>query len=427
MVPAWYYRREMKRNSIQHHPPRTRKRFSAPHDPIQPHTLKIRSLEKKISEQGAILSSIREGIIVVDKKGMVTLANQTAGVLLRTAPDELLKKSFSEAMHLYSKTNTGEEYIHHDLIGRVVEKTDSITIRFQDNFYARPKYGNDFPVAITLSPLLENQEASGALVVFRDISEEKEIDRIKSEFVSLAAHQLRTPIAGINWYTELLLSGGAGAPSGEQKKYLQQIYSASRRMTDIIRFLLNISRLELGSIMVKPEPTIIRQAIRSILAELDVQIKSKDLSCDESYEQEDAAIETDMKLFQIVMQNILSNAVKYTPQKGTIAIRASLRRHENPGPFGNKEDYLQISVSDSGYGIPQEDQQKIFTKLFRARNVERLPGVDGTGLGLYLTKSIVDALEGKIWFSSQEGKGTTFTIALPLAIKNAGKGTKQLE
>jgi signal transduction histidine kinase len=265
------------------------------------------------------------------------------------------------------------------------------------------------------------------LIVFRDVSEEKEIDRIKSEFVSLAAHQLRTPIAGINWYTEMLISGSVGILTDEQKKIAEAVYSASRRMTGLIKFLLNTSRLELGTIMVEPAPVDICEIISDTLEDMAPGVQEKQLAIITDSIPDSCIIETDSKLFQIIIQNIISNAVKYTPSDGMISISAEQRRDEKAPGLSKNGEYILISIKDSGCGIPPEDQAKIFTKLFRAGNVGQIKRVDGFGLGLYMTKSIVEMIGGKIWFESKENRGTTFFISLPVRGLIRSSGTHHLE
>ncbi len=239
---------------------------------------------------------------------------------------------------------------------------------------------------------------SGLATIF-DITEQKELDKAKTEFVSLASHQLRTPSATIKWYMDTLLSGEIGELSPKQKDYLTRVHKVNEGMIDLIETLLNVSRIEIGSIKPESKPTNVIELCESVLIELSYQIEEKKINIVKQYNDNLKDIESDPKFLRIVIQNLVSNAVKYTPDGGTIIIT-----------FKESSGEKAIIVSDTGVGIPEGEQDKIFTKLFRADNVRSLVGSQGTGLGLYLVKSIMEAMGGSISFVSEENKGSTFTI-----------------
>jgi PAS domain S-box-containing protein len=238
----------------------------------------------------------------------------------------------------------------------------------------------------------------GLATVF-DITEQKQLDRAKTEFVSLASHQLRTPVSTIKWYTEMLLSGSLGEFTPKQKEYIEIINKVDENMIDLIDALLNVSRIEIGTLKVDLKTTNVIEITESVLVELSSQIKEKGLKIDKQYGDNLKDMETDPKLIRMVIQNLISNAVKYTPVEGTVTINFK-------DSFGEKI----ITISDTGVGIPEVEQDKIFTKLFRATNVRSLLGSQGTGLGLYLVKSIVKTMGGSISFASEENKGAAFTV-----------------
>ncbi|MES2437073.1 MAG: ATP-binding protein [Patescibacteria group bacterium] len=248
----------------------------------------------------------------------------------------------------------------------------------------------------------------------QNITKEREIDRAKTEFVSLASHQLRTPLSTINWYAEMLLAGDAGKLTPDQTQYIQEIYTGNQRMVELVNALLNVSRIDLGTFAVEPEPTDITKISESLLTELIPMIKTREVMVDKKYAENIPLISLDPKLIRIVLQNLLTNAIKYTPPKGNVTIDIS-----------NNKSSLQIKVADTGYGIPKAQQSKIFSKLFRADNV-REKETDGTGLGLYIVKSIIEQSGGKISFKSEENKGTVFTVTLPLKGMKKKEGVKGL-
>lgn len=259
-----------------------------------------------------------------------------------------------------------------------------------------------------------------------DITHEQEVDRAKTEFVSLASHQLRTPLSSINWYTEMLLAGDAGEINEEQKKYLTEVAVGNQRMVDLVDSLLNVSRLDLGTFIIEPEPIDVVDTSKSIIKELSPLIKEKKLKFKDKYS-DIPPFNADRKLFRMIFQNLISNAVKYTPSGKEIKVSVEVK---NTGDiFGHKElkeDSLVIFVKDTGIGVPDGQKEKIFSKMFRADNA-RESETEGTGLGLYIIKSIIDKSGGEIWFESKENEGTTFYVSLPKDGMVKKDGTKKLD
>ena len=232
------------------------------------------------------------------------------------------------------------------------------------------------------------------------LAKSQELDRAKTEFVGLASHQLRTPLTAVSWYTEMLLKKDFGELNAKQLDYLGEIYAGNQRMIDLVDDLLNTSRIDMGTINSKPELVNLAEAMESVLSEFSPQISQKNLNIEKKFSRNLPPVLIDPEHLGIVFQNILSNAVKYTPAKGKIAIE--MRRQNS---------HILVKIADNGWGIPAAQQKKIFTKLFRADNV-RQKDMEGTGLGLYIARAIVKKSGGKIWFESKENKGTTFYIIL---------------
>jgi len=248
----------------------------------------------------------------------------------------------------------------------------------------------------------------------RDITKAKEIDKAKTEFVSLASHQLRTPLTAISWYIEMLMNGKAGKLKKDQRKYLQEVYSGSIRMRDLVNALLNVSRLEMGTFMVEPQSIKIEEVANSLIKEMHPTVLEKKIKISKSFKDLPKEFLADLNLFRIILQNILSNAIKYTPKGGSVSFDAEKKNQD-----------ILITVSDNGYGIPKNQQKNIFTKFFRADNA-RIKDPNGTGLGLYIVKSVLDHSGGKIWFESEEDKGTKFFVSLPLTGMRKKAGEKGL-
>ncbi|MFZ2594083.1 MAG: ATP-binding protein [Minisyncoccia bacterium] len=249
-----------------------------------------------------------------------------------------------------------------------------------------------------------------------DVTREKEIDRAKTEFVSLASHQLKTPLTSINWYAEMLLDGDVGALNADQKKYIQEMYDSNQRMVDLVNSLLNVSRIELGTFSVEPVPTDIVEMARSVINEQMPTITQRKQKLTTHFGDNIPMIPADTKLLRMVLQNLLSNAIKYTPEGGAVEFEVVL---------GLRKNTIAIRVTDTGCGIPENQKDRIFSKLFRADNV-RSQNVDGTGLGLYIVKSIIEHSHGTVSFISEEGKGTSFFVTLPLDGMEKKDGARKL-
>lgn len=239
------------------------------------------------------------------------------------------------------------------------------------------------------------------LAMILDITEQKLLDKSKTEFLSLASHQLRTPLATTKWYVEMLLSGDLGEFTPKQKEYLSKLENVNKDMIELVADLLNVSRIQLGTLPIEIKETNAEILAESVFSEMGPQIEKKKLNIKKEYNDSLNNIKSDEKLLRIVIQNIISNAVKYTPEGGNITIT-----------FKEDNKNKKIIISDNGIGIPAKEQGRIFSKSFRAENARNLSNSQGTGLGLYLIKSIVESLGGNISFTSEENKGSTFTLTI---------------
>jgi len=229
----------------------------------------------------------------------------------------------------------------------------------------------------------------------------REVDRAKTEFVSLASHQLRTPLTSVSWFSEMLLKSEVGPLNPKQKEYLDEVYAQNRRMIDLVDDLLNSSRIDMGMLNIEPRVVEIEKILENVIHEMEPLAREKNINVEKNIAEKLPLVQTDPEMIRVVFQNILSNAVKYTPDRGQIYVKLT--------SLGTR---VLLGVSDSGYGIPKSQQNRVFTKMFRADNI-RSKVTDGTGLGLYIAKAVVKELGGKIYFESEEGKGTTFFVELP--------------
>lgn len=261
----------------------------------------------------------------------------------------------------------------------------------------------------------ENRKPLKMIGVNYDVTHEREVDLEKTEFVSLASHQLKTPIGSISWNLEMLENGDYGELTDSQKEIVSGMYLMSKRMNELVNSLLNVSRIELGVFIIEPEPVDFGKICNEVLLELKPRIDAKKHEIIKSYLGNIQNIPADPKLLRIVFQNYLSNAVKYTQDFGKIEVRIVA-----------DDARIIVSVWNNGEPIPEKDKERIFGKLFRASNAQQ-QDPDGNGLGLYLVKKIMENGGGRAWFESTKENGTTFYISLPRTGMVRKEGTKKLD
>jgi PAS domain S-box-containing protein len=347
----------------------------------------------------AILAGIGDGLVTIDDKGIITLVNDQFRELFELEGVDVRGKNLVDVAPMFD--NQGRPIpLSQRPFTKVLRHKKKESILMRDGLYYRRGDGSTFPAAGTMTPIAVNDKVVGAIGIIRDITAEANIDRAKTEFVSLASHQLRTPLTAAKWYSELLLQSQAKELTPEQREYAQGAYGAVVRTIKLVSSLLNLSRLEMGSIAVEPEKTDITKLSHDLVKELAERIAIRHQRIKEMYPAK-VVMNVDPRLVRIMIENLLTNAIKYTPEHGIIEVSI----------VKSGRDVL-IEVRDTGYGIPKEQQDKIFTKLFRADNI-RSKTTEGVGLGLYLTKSLVQYSDGEIWFESVENEGTTFHIRLP--------------
>jgi len=363
--------------------------------------LSLHKLEEEKTKDEALLENIGDGVVAVNQNGEIMLMNRAAERMLGLSAKQMVGKSFLDAWNVLDEQENsvpGEKRA----ITLALKGETTITTTASPSFFYIRKDGTKFPVASTVTPVIVKRKVIGAVDVFRDITKEKEVDKMKTEFVSLVSHQLRTPLTIVSWYAEMILRGDVGSVTPEQKKYLEEIYRGNKRMTELINTLLDMSRLELGTSAVQLEPIQLKDVAESVLAELRTLIVAKKLTLDKSYDPSSPTISANPKLTRIIFQNLLGNAVKYASFNGKMRFSISIQGSN-----------ALIEIWNDGAHISKEAQPKIFTKFFRDNSVkEKYP--DGNGLGLYIAKSIIEKSGGKIWFESEENKGTTFCVTLPL-------------
>lgn len=369
--------------------------------------------EEKLSEakakDEALLENIGEGVIAINKEGKVILMNNTAEDLLGFNSIEVIGKFFSDAIILQDEEGNNIPEKLRPITSALGTKTTTTTTT-TSYFYVR-KNGTKFPVAITTTPVILNSEIIGAIDVFRDITKEKAIDRAKSEFASVASHQLRTPLTGIRWTIERILKKSDIPP--KELEQLSDIQKLAFNLTEMVDSLLNIARIESSVISVTVEAFDLVEFLNGYLNDFQFLLKGKNLVLSFKNNLKELEVITDKNTLRNIFQSLLINAIEYTPDNGNITIFLE-----------KKEDTFLVTISDTGVGIPQDEQKSIFGKFFRASNAMSIKA-GGTGVGLYIAKEATKLLGGKIWFESELNKGTTFYVEIPLT-SVAKEGTRSL-
>lgn len=358
-----------------------------------------------------LLESLGEGLITIDEKAKVVLINSKAIQLLELDEQKVpVGSSVSSVLAIY---NQQDKLLPVGQTPAVVTLKSAAAV--SDVFGFHKKDGSKLLIDVSASPVVVEGKVAGAIMTLRDVTKEKEIDRMKTEFISLASHQLRTPLSAIRWFTEMLLAGDAGKLKPEQADFAQNISDSTDRMIALVNALLNISRIESGRIMIAPKPTDLRELVSGIVNDLKAKTEEKKQSLIISVHADLPKINLDPQLIGQVYLNLLTNAIKYTPKGGEISVFIS-----------KKDDQVISQITDNGYGIPKNQQDRVFQKFFRAANAVKVE-TDGTGLGLYLIKAVIESSGGKIWFESEENKGTTFWFSIPLSGMKPKKGEVTLD
>lgn len=355
----------------------------------------------------AIISSLGEGLIVVDRNRTITRINKQALKMFGYESDSRIVGEKYEKIIIWTNKSGKPVPSHGDPFEEVFSTGKKVAISISDDFYCIRRSGERFPVMISASPVIVEDNTKSVVAIFHDATKEKNIDEIKSDFISIASHQLRTPLTVSSLHAEMLLAGGSGPLNTEQRRYLEEIQSYNKKMAQLLNDFLVVSKIELGTFAVESKPADIPNILEDVLHEVENQVRKKSIKLERFYAKDLPLAETDSTLVRIVFQNLVTNAVKYTPEGGTVQIRVD----------ADKRSVL-IEIEDSGYGIPPDEQRRIFSKLFRGSNAKKHDS-DGTGLGLYIAKSIIDKCRGKISFESPSasGEGTTFFISIP-RVKN---------
>lgn len=348
------------------------------------------NLNTEKNKISAILSNFIDPVIFIDEKRYLRIFNPAAQNIFGIKNSDIGKN----IERLVFKTDELKSII---IAEKEAELTDS-----QKEIFVEQNGNQKYFKALSAEVLNDKKEFIGTLKIFYDLTKEKELDKSKSEFISVAAHQLRTPLSAIKWIFELLLRDEAGKVKSEQRHYLEMGYVSSEKIIITVNELLNISKIEEKNLKLNLSSCDIQKILAGIRIDIEYIVKSKKIELRFEIAENLPAVICDKSKISMALENILSNAANYTSENGKIIVSVAA----NGG-------FLVISVTDNGIGIPEKEKEKIFSKFFRASNAIKVQS-DGSGLGLFIAKSILKMHQGDITFESQEGKGTKIIITLPI-------------
>ena len=333
----------------------------------------------------AILSNIADGIVAVDREGKVVLWNAAAERITGVPAEEALGRTPSEVLQRELESP-----------GDAPAGERLVSIR---------RGGEEIWLSLTEAVMRDPAGAiAGRIFAFRDISAERVVEEMKSEFVSNVSRELRSPLTSIYGFAETLMRDDVLFGEGERKTFLGYIASEAGRLTAIVDRLLAVARLDSGDLQVQLAPTDVRGIVSEVVAVAKQSLGGDGHDFVVDLPPEPLVVHADRDKLRQIVTDLVENAVKYSPDGGTVTVAARSR-----------DETVEVSVVDEGIGIPESEQSRIFAKFYRAEGGGRDVGSGGSGLGLFIAKELLAAMRGRIWVRSREGEGASFVFALPLA------------
>lgn len=342
--------------------------------------------EEEKNKTLAIITNFTDGLLVFDKEGKLSLINSQAEIFLGVKSKDVIEKSISELKNISSFNSIMKIF-----------KKDMKSVSKQEL-----SLGTGLILEGSTIPIIRKNQNIGNLVVLHNITREKAIETMKSGFVSLTAHQLRTPLSAIKWTLKLFLKGDFGKITKDQRSFTKRMLQSTEKMILLIGDLLNITKIEEGRYIFDMVPADMEKIVLSAMSLYKSGIKKKKLKFEFKKPKKLPKIKMDVEKMKLAIQNLFDNAIKYTHPKGSLQVELSCGTNE-----------IEFKIKDSGMGIPKSQQERVFSKFFRGDNIMKIV-TEGTGLGLFIAKNIIEAHSGKIWFESEENKGTTFYFTLPV-------------
>lgn len=359
----------------------------------------VRSQQVEARKSRAMLEAIADGVMVTDDSHKIVLFNDAAERVLGLQRDRVLERPAGEFIGLFGKA--GRAWL--DSLRRWQEKPAEIT--GGEYFAERITLESGRVLSVHLAPISSGEEFIGSVAVFRDITRDVEVDRLKSEFVATVSHELRTPMTAIKGYVEILLMGATGPLTDPQRNFLQVVHENSNRLESLVADLLDVSRIEAGQTKLNLDivelPEILEKAARDLRERCEKENKQLEIALE--IDPNLRAIQADRTRLIEILENLVENAFLYTPAGGRIALSATAQ-----------PDGVEIDVADTGIGITPQERPRLFERFFRGEN-PMVMATAGTGLGLAITRRLVEMHGGTIRAESEgvPGKGCIFHVRLP--------------
>jgi GAF domain-containing protein/nitrogen-specific signal transduction histidine kinase len=358
----------------------------------------LRKEQEEASRSQNILEAVADGVLVTGADNTISFANTSIERILDVRPESMLGQSLESFGGLFGNTAELIETIH-----RWSEEPSAYD---HDSYAQQLELETGRIALIHLAPVIFQNDFLGTVSIFRDITHEVEVDRLKSEFVATVSHELRTPLTSIKGYADILLMGAAGAFNENQTHFLQIIKNNSERLNILVNDLLDISRIEAGRVTLTPQPIDLHGVAEDVLGEMlrRSQEEGKPMAISLDAPKELPRVLGDPERVRQIIANLVDNAYNYTPENGTIKIRIHAMENSE----------IQVDVEDNGVGISLPDQNRVFERFHRGEHPLVL-ATPGTGLGLPIVRQLVEMHSGRIWMQSQgiPGKGSVFSFTLP--------------
>jgi signal transduction histidine kinase len=351
----------------------------------------LRDIATEKSKIKTIINCMGDGVLVCDRDSCIVLSNPAASRMLKI-PEASLLGNFLPQCNLHSElSKIIEESLTTKDMG-YISVSQELSIGESGEVFLR---AHTAPVRNDLG------ETMGSVTVLQDISHLKELDKMKSEFIAMVAHELRAPIAAVEQQLTVILNKMAGEVTPKQEHLLSRAKERTKGLLTLIKDLLDLSKIEAGKMVQYKEPLSLQEVIQRVVDLMWAEAEAKKIDLQFSAPSETPLISADRNSMEGIFTNLISNAIKYTPEGGKVWVT-----------LGDEGGFVKATVSDTGIGIKKEDLPRIFDKFYRVKTTETRQIV-GTGLGLSIVKSIVDAHLGSISVESEDGGGTTFTVSFP--------------
>jgi GAF domain-containing protein/nitrogen-specific signal transduction histidine kinase len=362
----------------------------------------LRREQEDASRSQAILEAVADGVLVTGPNNRISFLNQSAAQILDLEPGRIIGQSLDVFAGLFGKSaGTWMETIRNWSDGPIAYEPG-------DTYAEQLDLENGRIILVHLSPVILQNDFLGTVSIFRDITHEVEVDRLKSEFVATVSHELRTPMTSIRGYVDVLLMGAAGVVNENQVHFLNIVKNNTERLNILVNDLLDVSRIESGRVTLSPQALDLREIAEDVIGDIlrRSQEENRPMALSLDAPKKLPHVYGDVERVRQILGNLVDNAYHYTPENGTITVRIH-------SPNGGHE--VQVDVTDNGVGIPLEDQTRVFERFYRGEHPLVL-ATPGTGLGLSIVKQIVEMHRGRIWMKSTgvPGDGSIFSFTLPL-------------